>query len=317
MRLPAPIVRYLYASAYTPARVVRLLRAPDLGQAVRGRVVLVTGASSGIGRATARRLGGAGATVLLVARRAGALDDLALEIDASGGEAHVHPCDLRDLDAVDQLAAEVLESYGHVDVLVNNAGRSIRRSVSEAYERSHDFHRTMRLNYFAPVHLLLALLPAMRERGGGHVINVSTMGVQGRPPRWSAYVASKTALDALSTCLASEVHADGVHMTSIHFPLVHTPMSASTAIYDGKPGLTAEEAADVVAEAVRTRPPRISPRLGVLFEIGWLVAPAAMHRLLGRAYRRSRPSQVPPAGAGAMSGSDATNAIVRAGLSEP
>ena len=291
MRLPPTLVRYLYRSPFTPARIVRLLRAPGLDLAVGGRVVLVTGASSGIGRATARRLGAAGATVLLVARRAAALEDLAIEIDASGGQAHVHPCDLRDLDAVDRLAGELLETYGHVDILVNNAGHSIRRSVSEAYDRSHDFHRTMRINYFAPLHLMLALLPAMRDQGRGHIVNVSTMGVLGRPPRWSAYVASKAALDALSSCLAGEIDADGVHMTSIHFPLVHTPMSAPTAIYAGAPGLTVDEAADVIAEAIRTRPPRMSPRLGILFQVGWLVAPTTMRKMLSRAHHARESKQ--------------------------
>jgi NAD(P)-dependent dehydrogenase (short-subunit alcohol dehydrogenase family) len=285
----------MYRSAFTPARIVRLLRAPSLGAAVEGRVVLVTGASSGIGRATARRVGAAGATVLLVARRTEALRAVEAEIAAVGGTAHVHPCDLRDLEAVDRLAAEILERYGRVDVFVNNAGRSIRRSINESYDRAHDFERTMQLNYFAALRLILALLPPMRAQRSGHIINVSTMGVQGRPPRWSAYIASKAALDAFSTCLAVEVRGDNVRVTNIHFPLVHTPMSAPTGIYDGAPGLTAEEAATTIAEAIRTRPPRISPRLGVLFQTAWLVAPAAMQRMLSRFYRRSLdlPASVP------------------------
>jgi NAD(P)-dependent dehydrogenase (short-subunit alcohol dehydrogenase family) len=285
----------MYRSAFTPARVVRLLRAPSLGAAVKGRVVLVTGASSGIGRATAQRVGAAGATVLLVARRTEALRAVEAEIAAVGGTAHVLPCDLRDLDAVDELAAEILERYGRVDVFVNNAGRSIRRSIDESYDRPHDFERTMQLNYFAALRLILALLPSMREQRFGHIINASTMGVQGRPPRWSAYIASKAALDAFSTCLAVEVRGDNVRVTNIHFPLVHTPMSAPTGIYDGAPGLTAEEAATTIAEAIRTRPPRISPRLGLLFQAAWLVAPTAMQRMLSSVYTRSlaRSTSVP------------------------
>jgi NAD(P)-dependent dehydrogenase (short-subunit alcohol dehydrogenase family) len=285
----------MYRSAFTPARVVRLMRAPSLAASVTGRVVLVTGASSGIGRATAQRLGAAGATVLLVARRTEALTALEAEIAAVGGTAHVHPCDLRDLEAVDRLAAEIMERYGRIDVLVNNAGRSIRRSIDQSYDRAHDFERTMQLNYFAALHLILALLPSMRERRSGHIINVSTMGVLGRPPRWSAYVASKAALDAFSNCLAVEVLGDDVHVTNIYFPLVHTPMVAPTGIYDGAPGLTAEEAATMIDEAIRTKAPRISPRLGVLFQTAWLIAPATMQRMLSRFYARSlaRSASVP------------------------
>ena len=287
MALPASLMRYAYRSALSPSRIVRLLRAPSLDAAVRERVVLVTGASSGIGRAAALRVGSAGATVLLVARRTEELEEVAAEITAAGGKAHVHPCDLRDLEAVDRLAAEILDRYGRVDVLVNNAGRSIRRSIDQSYDRAHDFERTMRLNYFAALHLILALLPAMREQRCGHIINVSTMGIQGRAPRWSAYIASKAALDAFSACLAAEVRAEDVRVTNVHFPLVHTPMSAAARIYDDVPGLTVEEAADMIAEAIRTRPPRISPRLGVVFQTAWLVAPAAMQEMLSAFYRRS------------------------------
>jgi NAD(P)-dependent dehydrogenase (short-subunit alcohol dehydrogenase family) len=303
----ASLVRYTYRSPFSPARIVRLLRAPSLNAAVRGRVVLVTGASSGIGRATALQVGAAGATVLLMARRTEELEEVEAEIAAAGGTAYVHPCDMRDLEAVDRVAAEILDRYGRVDVLINNAGRSIRRSIDESYERAHDFERTMQLNYFAALHLILALLPGMRERRAGHVINVSTMGVQGRPARWSAYIASKAALDAFSHSLAIEVRAEGVRVTNVHFPLVHTPMVAPTRIYDGAPGLTAEEAADVIAEAIRTRPPRISARLGVIFQTGWLVAPAAMQALLSRFYQRSlgRSLEVPMTTNGARPGESA------------
>jgi NAD(P)-dependent dehydrogenase (short-subunit alcohol dehydrogenase family) len=284
--LRARIVLYLFRSPHTPARIVRRLRAPSLEEAVRGRVVLVTGASSGIGRAAALRIGAAGATVLLVARATEALEEVQAQIDAGGGTARVHPCDLRDRDAVEQLGAELVESYGRVDVFVNNAGRSIRRAIDESYDRLHDFERTMRLNYFAALQLTLALLPPMREQGSGHIVNVSTMGVLGRPPRWSAYIASKSALDAFSHCLAIEARDSGVRVTNIHFPLVHTPMSAPTPAYDGAPGLSPEDAADAIVEAIRTRPPRLTPRLGLLFQTGWLVSPTTMQRVLSRFVRR-------------------------------
>jgi NAD(P)-dependent dehydrogenase (short-subunit alcohol dehydrogenase family) len=278
----------MFRSPRSPARVVRLLRGPSLIEAVHGRVVLVTGASSGIGRATALRLGSAGATVLLAARRTDELADVAAEIAGGGGTAFVYPCDMRDMDSVDRLAAEVLDRHGRVDVLINNAGRSIRRSVAESYERAHDYERTMRLNYFAAVHLMLALVPQMVQRRYGHIINVSTMGVFNRPPRWGAYVASKSALEAFSNVLAVEAYEDNVRVTNINFPLVHTPMVAPTAIYNGAPGLSAEEAADAIAEAIRTRPPRLTPRLGLAFGTGWHVAPGAMTRFMNGIYQRSR-----------------------------
>jgi NAD(P)-dependent dehydrogenase (short-subunit alcohol dehydrogenase family) len=298
MRPPARFMRYLLRGPMTPARVVRLLRAPSLEQALAGRVVLVTGASSGIGRAAAVRLGSAGATVLLVARRREALEEVRAEIAAGGGTAYVHACDLRDLDAVSRLTARILEHHEGVDVLINNAGHSIRRPVDRAYDRAHDFERTMRLNYFAPLGLILALLPVMRERGHGHVINVCTMGVQARAPGWSAYTASKAALDAFASCLAAETRA-------------------ATGIYAGAPGLTPEEAANTIAEAVRTKPVRMSARLGIAFQTAWLIAPSAMLRLLSRGYERSfeRTGEA-PATNGTLAPDIASRAILAA-VNEP
>jgi NAD(P)-dependent dehydrogenase (short-subunit alcohol dehydrogenase family) len=263
------------------------------------------------------RVGAAGAIVLLVARRSDALEEVRAEIAAAGGAAYVYACDLRDMDAVDQLAVEILEHHGAVDVLINNAGRSIRRSIDRSYERAHDFERTMRLNYFAPLHLILALLPAMREGRSGQIINIGTMGVQGKPPRWSAYIASKAALDAFATSLAAEVRGDGVRVTGMHFPLVHTPMSAVSGIYDGAPGLTADEAADAIAEAIRTKPARVSARLGIAFQAAWLVAPEAMQRLLGGLYERSlRGAEDVPASNRALD-RDLERAVMNAAAKEP
>ena len=169
-------------------------------------MVLITGASSGIGKATAIKCGEAGAEVLLVARTPEKLEETKAEIEEGGGKAHIHQCDLSDLDDVERMAKEVLDQHERVDVLVNNAGRSIRRSVELSYERFHDFERTMQLNYFGALRLILSLLPAMRKRSkgrkGGHIINVSSIGVQTHTPRFSAYVASKAALDAWSRCVA-------------------------------------------------------------------------------------------------------------------
>ncbi|MET1071383.1 MAG: SDR family oxidoreductase, partial [Umezawaea sp.] len=188
------------------------------GPKLAGRTVLITGASSGIGRATALAVARRGAIPLLVARRADELAAVAEEIRAGGGTAHCHPCDLTDGDAVDALVKQVLAEHD-VDMLVNNAGKSIRRSVLRSVDRLHDYERTMALNYFAPMRLILGLLPHMTERRSGHVVNVSTMGVQTNTPRFSAYLGSKAALDAVGRVAAAETVADGVTFTSVRMPL--------------------------------------------------------------------------------------------------
>ncbi len=241
---------------------------------VAGKVVLVTGASHGIGRATAGQLARAGATVLLVARTAELLEQLAAELCAAGGDAHAYPADLTDLDAVDALAQRLLAAHGAPDVVVSNAGKSIRRSLDDSYERFHDFTRTLDINYLGPVRLLLALLPAMRERGSGHVVNVSTIGVLVPPaPRWSAYTASKSAFDVWLRSMAAETHADGVTATSLYMALVHTRMSAPTDDFRFVPGLTPEQAAGIVCRAIVERPSAITP---------WWATASALLGLLAR-----------------------------------
>jgi short-subunit dehydrogenase len=289
------IVRLSYRSRLGPARAWRLLAAPSLERAVGGRVVLLTGASSGIGRVTALRLGAAGATLLLVARNAEALQAVAAEIQARGGRASVHPCDLRDPQAIDRLAAEVLDAHGHVDVLINNAGRSIRRPVDQSYERLHDFERTMQLNYFAAIRLTLRLLPSMRARRRGHIVNVGTFGVHTNYPRFAGYIASKAALDAFSRSLAIEVRGDGVRVTTVHPPLVRTPMTAATGSYDRAPALTADEAAQTIAEAITTRPTSLSPWAAAGFDLARLLAPGVVERAQSRTYQRSLATAGSPA----------------------
>ncbi|MCB0877165.1 MAG: SDR family NAD(P)-dependent oxidoreductase, partial [Solirubrobacterales bacterium] len=201
----------------------RLQGNASLEKEVSGKVVMVTGASSGIGKSAAMKIADAGGTVLLVARTPEKLEETRDQIQDGGGVAYIHQCDLSDVDDIDRMAAEVLEQHGNVDVLINNAGRSIRRSIALSYDRFHDFERTMQLNYFGPVRLILRLLPAMRQRRSGQIINVSSIGVQTNMPRFSAYVASKSALDAFSRCIASEIIDDKVNITTIHMPLVRTP----------------------------------------------------------------------------------------------
>jgi NAD(P)-dependent dehydrogenase (short-subunit alcohol dehydrogenase family) len=262
----------------------RLQGSVSLEKAVRGRVVLVTGASSGIGKAAAMKIADAGATVLLVARTPEKLEETRDQIEAGGGIAHIHRCDLSDFDDIERMAEEVLAEHGHVDILVNNAGRSIRRSVALSYDRPHDFERTIQLNYLGAVRLILKLLPVMRERKMGQIINVSSIGVQTNMPRFSAYVASKSALDAFSRSIASEIIDDGVNVTTIHMPLVRTPMIAPTKMYDRFPTITPDEAADMICEAIIHKPKRIATPMGTLGQILYALNPKSIDYILNTAY---------------------------------
>jgi len=268
-----------------------LFRDRTLSAAVRGKVVLITGASSGIGKATAMKVADAGATVLLVARSVEKLEETKQEIERGGGVAHVHRCDMSDPEDVARMAEEVLAYHGQVDVLVNNAGRSIRRSIGLSYDRYHDFERTIQLNYLGAVRLILALLPSMRARKSGHIIDISSIGTQTNPPRFSAYVASKAALDAFGRVIASEVIDDGVHVTTIHMPLVRTPMIAPTRMYDVFPAISPEEAAEMIAGAMIDRPKKVATRLGTFGELLYAVAPTVSDRILNQAYRLFPESQ--------------------------
>jgi short-subunit dehydrogenase len=220
-----------------------------------------------------------------VARTREKLQEVADEVAEAGGKAYVHPADLSDVDDIDRMANEVLESHGHVDVLVNNAGKSIRRSVDRSYDRFHDYQRTMQLNYFAPVKLILDLLPTMRDRGSGHIVNISSIGLQVNTPRFGAYVASKAALDAFSRSIGPEIIGDGVHVTTIYMPLVRTPMIAPTKAYDHIPTLSPEQAGDMIAEAIRKRPKRIATTLGSLGQLTYAIAPGAQDLVVNRAYQ--------------------------------
>jgi short-subunit dehydrogenase len=259
--------------------------APSLEGAVGGRTVLITGASSGIGKSTALKIGEAGGTVLLVARTEEKLQEVANEIEDLGGVAYVHPCNLSDVDDIDRMAEEVLDEHEAVDILINNAGKSIRRSLDRSYDRFHDFQRTMQLNYFGPVKLILDLLPSMRERGSGHIINISTIGLQVNTPRFAAYVASKAALDAFSRSMAPEVIGDGVHVTTIYMPLVRTPMIAPTKMYDRFPTLSPDEAADMITDAIRKRPKRMATAMGTIGQITYAIAPGAQDLVANQAYQ--------------------------------
>jgi NAD(P)-dependent dehydrogenase (short-subunit alcohol dehydrogenase family) len=265
---------------------------PDrLRAAVSGKTVLVTGASYGLGEATARKLGAAGATVLLVARSADRLAALAASINAGGGRAAAYPADLSDETAVAALAERLTENHGPMDVVVSNAGKSIRRSLHLQYDRPQDFERTIGVNYLGPVRLLLGLLPAMRRRGSGHIVSISTVGVLTAPgPRWGAYLASKSAFDVWLRSVAPELRADGVHVTSVYMTLVHTPMSEPTPILRSMPGLSAEQAADIVAKAIIDRPGRVQPWWVRPIEISSMLLPGPLGVGMGLMYRFSTDS---------------------------
>jgi NAD(P)-dependent dehydrogenase (short-subunit alcohol dehydrogenase family) len=294
-----------------PDEVLRLARralgAVSLEQAVRGRVVMVTGASSGIGRSAALKIADAGGVVLLVARTAEKLEQTKAQIEQGGGVAHVHACDLSDMDDIDRMADEVLARHGHVDILINNAGRSIRRSIALSYDRFHDFERTVQLNYFGAVKLILKLLPMMRERRSGQIINISSIGVQTNTPRFSAYVASKAALDAFSRCVASEVVDEGVAITTIHMPLVRTPMIKPTKMYNRFPTITPERAADMICEAIIHRPKRIATPLGTLGQILYAINPKSMDYILNSAYKLFPDSRAARGERSAVAGTPATS----------
>lgn len=250
------------------AKLEQLLR-----EKVQGKNILITGASSGIGLTTAKLLAKRGAQVILLARNEEKLQQVQQEILAEGGQASYFSCDLNEMQDIDRVSQEILASNSHIDILINNAGRSIRRAVHESVDRFHDFERTMQLNYFGAVRLVLNLLPHMINRQDGQIINISSIGVLANATRFSAYVASKAALDAFSRCLSAEVRKHKIAITSIYMPLVRTPMIAPTKIYNYVPTLSPEQAAELVVEAIIKRPKRVATHLGRLASITYAIAP--------------------------------------------
>jgi NAD(P)-dependent dehydrogenase (short-subunit alcohol dehydrogenase family) len=255
---------------------------------VRGKVVLVTGGSSGIGLAAATKFAEAGAITVICARDEAKLQAAQQQIlSKAGTDATVvtYSADISDEHSCAGLVAWLLETYGGVDYLINNAGRSIRRAIESSYDRFHDFERTMQLNYFGCLRLTMGLLPSMAAKKKGHIVNISSIGVLTNAPRFSAYVASKAALDAWTRCAASEYADQGVTFTTINMPLVRTPMIAPTKIYNNVPTLTPEEAADMVAEACVDKPVRIATRLGVAGELLHAVMPRVAQIVMNTSFR--------------------------------
>jgi len=257
----------------------------SLAGKVKGRVIVITGGTSGIGEATAYKMAEAGAHVVVVARDPAKAEPVMARIKSLGGKAKFVSCDLADLADCDRLVAAVLKEHGRCDYLVNNAGRSIRRGIASSFERFHDFERTMQLNYFGSLRLIMGFLPSMMKQKRGHVINISSIGVLTQAPRFSAYVASKSALDSFTGCAASEFADNNIAFTTINMPLVKTPMIAPTKLYSNVPTLTPEQAADLVVEAIVYKPVRIATRLGIFGAILHAVAPKATQIILNTAFR--------------------------------
>ena len=254
------------------------------GHPLAGRHVVITGASSGIGRASAIAVAARGATVFALARNAEALDELVAQIRADGGQAYAFTCDVTDSNSVDACVKDVLGQFGHVDYLVNNAGRSIRRSVDASTDRLHDYERVMAVNYFGAVRMVLALLPHWRERRFGHVVNVSSAGVQANSPRYSAYLPSKAALDAFADVVSAETLSDHVTFTTIHMPLVSTPMITPSHRLNPVPAISAEHAAAMVVRGLVDKPVRIDTPLGTVADLGTYVTPKLTRRILHQLY---------------------------------
>jgi NAD(P)-dependent dehydrogenase (short-subunit alcohol dehydrogenase family) len=275
----------------------------SLKGAVAGRVVLVTGGSSGIGLAAAHKFAEAGATTLICGRDSVKLDEACAEARARGHAFTAYAVDIADMTDCDRFLQEVLAEHGGVDFLVNNAGRSIRRAIESSYDRFHDFERTMQLNYFGCLRVTLGLLPAMVARKGGHVVNISSIGVLTNAPRFSAYVASKAALDAWTRCASSEFADRGVTFTTINMPLVRTPMIAPTAVYNNVPTLSPEQAADLIAQACIHKPVRIATRLGTFGEVLHALMPRVAQLVMNTTFRMFPDSEAAKGGpAGGKSG---------------
>ena len=276
----APTLWRYWAEHLDPDRA----RRDDPAGPLIGRHVIITGASSGIGRASAIAVAERGATVFALARNAAALDELVTEIRAAGGQAHAFTCDVTDSASVEHTVEDILGRFDHVDYLVNNAGRSIRRSVVASTDRLHDYERVMAVNYFGAVRMVLALLPHFRERRFGHVVNVSSAGVQASSPKYSAYVPTKAALEAFADVVGTETLSDHITFTNIHMPLVKTPMIAPSRRLNPMPPISAEHAAAMVVRGLIEKPARIDTPVGTLADVGMYFTPRLSRRVLHQVY---------------------------------
>ena len=283
-----------YARVVTNHRIIRAMS--KQARAVEGLIIVITGASSGIGEEAAKQLARQGATVCLVARRVEELARVKREIDGAAkgtgakgrarSKAFIYPADLSSNASIEACCDAILAQHKCVDVLVNNAGRSIRRALRESLDRPHDFERTMQLNYFAAMRMTLRLLGPMLERGSGQIINVSSVAALMSTPRFSAYIASKAALDAFSRSLRIELNDSGIAVTTLNYPLVKTAMTEPTRIYKYLPQMEVADAAGWIVDAVKTRPARRTTHLARAFNIATAAAPGPSLQVLGQFYTR-------------------------------
>lgn len=249
-----------------------------------GKTIVITGASSGIGEAAAIKLANKGAKVILMARREEELQRVQAEIESLGGQSEYYAADLSDEASVAEVTNKIIEEHGPIDVLVNNAGRSIRRPIRDSLDRLHDFHRTMQLNYFGPVQMTLLMLPHMLQRKNGHIINVSSMSALIPTPFYAAYVGSKGALDAFSRSVGAELTDKGVQITTINYPLVKTPMTAPTKAYKYIRQMDVRDAADWIVKAVEKRPARITSTMGNAWGLATSAMPSITMKWTGRLF---------------------------------
>ncbi|WP_462389324.1 SDR family oxidoreductase [Acidovorax sp. Q11] len=252
---------------------------------VAGKVVLITGGSSGIGLAAAHKFAEAGATTIICGRDQDKLDEACAEAKAKGYQFIAYSADIADMADCDRFVQLLIDNHGGVDFLINNAGRSIRRAIESSYDRFHDYERTMQLNYFGCLRVTMGFLPGMVEKRKGHVVNISSIGVLTNAPRFSAYVASKAALDAWTRCASSEFADQGITFTTINMPLVRTPMIAPTKIYNNVPTLSPEEAADMIAQACIFKPVRIATRLGITGQLLHALVPRVAQITMNTSFR--------------------------------
>jgi NAD(P)-dependent dehydrogenase (short-subunit alcohol dehydrogenase family) len=254
---------------------------------ITGKVILITGGTSGIGQATALKIAAAGTAkaVIVCGRDQEKIDETLKLAKKQGVKISAYSADVADEVGCAAFCKMLEEKYGGVDILVNNAGRSIRRAIESSYDRFHDYTRTMDVNYFGALRITLGLIGGMVVKKKGHVINISSIGVLTNAPRFSAYVASKAALDAFTRCASSEFSDRGVNFTTINMPLVKTPMIAPTKIYNNVPTLEPEEAADMIIRAIVYKPVRIATRLGIAGEVLHALAPRIAQIVMNTTFR--------------------------------
>ncbi len=229
------------------------LNEKKLRSKLQGKTILITGASSGIGEQVAYLLADIDAHLILVARREEKLLAMKSEIEMEAAKVSVFRADLRNKDEMEGLLATIHQLPEGLDVFVSNAGLSINRSIHQSLDRYHDFTRTMAINYFAPVQLLMEVIPLL-QRNQGQVINISTVNALLLPiPHWAAYQASKAAFDTWFRSAMPELNVMGISTTSIYLPLVRTPMILPTTAYQKMPAMSPKHVAKIICKSMYTR----------------------------------------------------------------